>query len=449
MKKNIDYTQGNISKYLVSLATPLIFGNILQEFYNTIDAFVVGRFAGKEEFAAIGIAGTAMNLFLFALVGCCNGFSILFAQAYGQKDMKELRKQHFRALVAGMGCTVLLMFIGIWGMGALLKILRTPASLQGYVSAYLYWIFMSLPATFLYNLFAALLRASGDTKAALYVLAASVVTNLILDFALVAGAKRGISGAALATAITQIISAIICFCYLCKTHKDMVLHREDFDFGIDKIIVSLKIGLITSLHQSSLYLGKMFVQGAVNTGGTEIIAAYTAATRIEGFANSIGGSGSSSTSIITAQNYGAGQKERIEKIFRCSLAWLIGTGLFSALIMFIFAPQTIGLMLGNRDGAAFTEGVRYLRTVAIFYVFCFTGNTFTGYYNGIGKVMLPFLGATGHITIRVIFSWVLFPMLGLNAVALATGIGWGCANCFWGVVRRTTRTKLLARSFKK
>lgn len=435
MKSKIDYTQGNISKYLVSLAAPLIVGNILQEFYNTIDAFVVGRFAGTEEFAAIGIAGTAMNLFIFAIVGCCNGFAILFAQACGQKDMIQLRKQHFRALIAGMGCVVLLMLIGILGMGVLLKILQTPVSLQGYVSTYLYWIFMSLPATFLYNLLAALLRASGDTKAALYVLAASVVTNLILDLILVAGAKCGIRGAALATAITQIISAIICYGYLCRTHNQMVLHKADCDLGLDKIAALLKIGLITSLHQSSLYLGKMFVQGAVNTGGTEVIAAYTAATRIEGFANSIGGSGSSSTSIITAQNYGAGQKERIEKIFRCSLTWLIATGIFSALIMYVFAPQTVRQMLGNSDGIAFSEGVRYLRTVAVFYVFCFTGNTFTGYYNGIGKVLIPFLGATGHIIIRIIFSWILFQKMGLNAVALATGIGWVCANCFWGIVK--------------
>ncbi len=92
-----DYTKGNLSHHLLQLAIPLVFGNILQEFYNTIDAFVVGRFAGQEEFAAIGIAGTVMNLFLFALVGCCTGFSVLFARAYGQADMKELRKQHFSA----------------------------------------------------------------------------------------------------------------------------------------------------------------------------------------------------------------------------------------------------------------------------------------------------------------------------------------------------------------
>ena len=434
MEKKKDFTQGNISAYLVSLAAPLIAGNILQEFYNTIDAFVIGRFAGKEEFAAIGIAGTAMNVFLFALVGCCNGFTILFAQAYGQKNMAEFRAQHFSALIAGMGCTILLMLLGFFGMHPLLGLLQTPSELQNYVAGYLHWIFLSLPAVFLYNLFASLLRASGNTKAALYVLALSVLSNMFLDLLLVAGLHKGIEGAAIATALTQMISALFCFICLRKQQPEMLLKREDCVCKLGKIRKSLKTGLITSLHQSSLHLGKMLVQGAVNTGGTDVIAAYTAATRIEGFVNSIGSSGSTSTSILTAQNYGAGKQERVKKTFRSSLAWLAATGVVTAALLFLLAPQTIALMLGSNSGIAFQEGIKYLQIIALFYIFCYTGNTFTGYYNGIGKVLIPFIGASSHILIRVIFSWLLFPLLGLKAVAFATGIGWIFANCFWSLL---------------
>ena len=149
-----DLTQGSLSRHLVKLALPLVFGNILQEFYNTIDAFVVGRFAGQEEFAAIGVAGTVMNLFLFALVGCCTGFSVLFAHAYGQNDMKDLRCQEVSALAVGFSCTALLMLVGLAGMHPLLSLLQTPDALRGYVAVYLRWIFLSLPAAFLYkNLF--------------------------------------------------------------------------------------------------------------------------------------------------------------------------------------------------------------------------------------------------------------------------------------------------------
>ena len=439
MKKERDFTEGNLSGHLVALAVPLVFGNILQEFYNTIDAFVVGRYAGKEEFAAIGIAGTVMNLFLFALVGCCTGFSVLFAQAYGQKDMGEVRRQHFSALAAGLGCTLFLMLLGIAGMRPLLAVLQTPTELQGYVATYLHWIFLSLPAAFLYNLQASLLRAAGDTKAALYVLAAAVGMNLILDLVLVAGCGRGIEGAAMATALTQLFSAVVCFLYLRVTHPEMLLRREDCHPESVRLRHTLKFGLVSSMHQCSLYLGKMFVQGAVNTGGTEVIAAYTAATRIEGFANSFGTSGSTATSILTAQNYGAGRKERVEQTYHCSLRWLIGLGTVSAVLMLVFAPQAIALMLGAENGIAFDEAVRYLRIVSLFYVFCFTGNTFVGYFDGIGKIQIPFFGATGHITMRVILSWLLFRYMSLDAVALATGLGWVCANTFWGVMRNRIR----------
>lgn len=426
-----ELTQGSLPRHLVRLAVPLVFGNILQEFYNTIDTFVVGRFAGQEEFAAIGIAGTVMNLFLFALVGSCTGFSILFARAYGQNDMRELRRQEVSALAAGLACTGVLMVLGFAGMHPLLTLLHTPAELRGYVAQYLRWIFLSLPAAFLYNLLASLLRSSGDTQAALLVLAAAVGANLGLDMLFVAGLRGGIEGAAAATALTQLFSALVCWAYLRRTHRELRLQKEDCTLTAKRFCTMLKFGLVTSLHQCSLYLGKMFVQGAVNTAGTKIIAAYTAGTRVEGFANSFGSSGSTATSILTAQNYGAGKTDRVEKTFRVSLAGLAALGIVSGAAMFLLAPAASALLLGSAEGTAYTAAVQYLRVVSLFYLFCFTGNTFTGHFGGIGRVMLPFTGALLHISIRVVLSWALFSRLGLPAVAVATGIGWLCGNLFW------------------
>ena len=444
LQKTENLTSGSLPHHLIRLAIPLVFGNILQEFYNTIDAFVVGRFAGREEFAAIGIAGTVMNLFLFALVGCCTGFSVLFAHAYGKKDFEELRNWEKCTLAAGLACTVLLMLIGLAGMHPLLVLLQTPATLQDYVTIYLRWIFISLPAAFLYNLFAALLRSSGDTKAALFVLATAVGANLILDLLFVAELSLGIEGAAIATALTQVFSAFVCFLYLSHTHRELLLRRTDRKLEFSNLCTILKFGLVTSLHQCSLYLGKLFVQGTVNSAGTETIAAYTAGTRIEGFANSFGSSGSTATSILTAQNHGANQKDRVEGTFRCSFRLMALLGTLSGLTMFLLAPHVIALLLGNRDGIAFTAGVHYLQFVSIFYPLCFIGNTFTGYYSGTEKVMLPFIGAVGHISIRVILSWILFRWLGLNAVALATGLGWFCGNAFWGICKYYIRKKAIS-----
>ena len=156
---------------------------------------------------------------------------------------------------------------------------------------------------------------------------------------------------------------------------------------------------VTALHQSSLYTGKLLVQGAVNTGGTDMVSAYTATTRIEGFANSFGDSGSAATSVLVAQNRGAGKEERVKESFRSSLFLMLAMGLAMTLIMYVSASTSVGFMLGTRSGAAFENARDYLKLVALFYTLCFTGNTFAGYFNGIGKVSVPFLGATSHIAL--------------------------------------------------
>lgn len=428
-----DLTVGNIYEHLIHLSIPLILGNILQQFYNTIDAFVVGHFAGAKEFAAIGIAGTVMNLFLFMIVGACTGLSVLFAHCYGLKDYDSLRRQHFTALFTGIGASVFLCILGLLCLNGILILIQTPDELFHYVTVYLHWIFLSLPAAFLYNMYASALRASGDTTASLCILAMSVAANLGFDFLFVGYFSLGIEGAAQATALTQIISAVLCILYLFHFHPELLLRKKDCRLDFSMIKNTLQCSFATAMHQAGLYIGKMLVQGAVNTAGTDVIGAYTAATRIEGFANSFGDSASAATSVIISQNHGSGKKERVRKTFRSSLSLTVSFGLLCSLLLFLSAPATIALMLGSTDGAAFTSGVTYLKIIALFYPLCFSGNSFTGFYNGIGKVFMTLTGAIGQISIRVVLSWLLFGDLQLSAVAFATGIGWIMANVFWGV----------------
>lgn len=435
-----DLTQGNIYHQLVTLSVPLIIGNILQQFYNTIDAFVVGRYAGAEEFAAIGVAGTVMNLFLFLIVGCCTGLSVLFARYYGTGDVPTLRRQHFTALLFGLLFSLLLCGIGLLGMRGLLTLIQTPDAILPYACQYLFWIFLSLPAAFLYNMYAAALRASGDTVAALVILTAAVVSNLLLDLLLVADLHLGIKGAALATALTQLFSALLCICYLLCRHREFLFYRKDCRLDATMLSSTLQCSLATAIHQGSLYIGKMLVQGTVNTGGLESILAYTAATRIEGFANSFGDSCSAATSVIVSQSYGAGKKQRVQEAFHSSIRLTALLGLLSAVILFLSAPLTIRLMLGSSDGSEFSYAVTYLKVVACFYLFCFTGGSFTGLFNGIGKVHLTLAGSTLQITMWVILSWLLFSGMGLSAVAMATGIGWILCNAFWGIYYRISKS---------
>ena len=197
----------------------------------------------------------------------------------------------------------------------------------------------------------------------------------------------------------------------------------------DPLIITLIGGVCEGVG-----LSLVFMRGAT-TGGTDMISAYTATTRIEGFANSFGDSGSAATSVLVAQNRGAGKEERVKESFRSSLFLMLAMGLAVSLIMYVSASTSVGFMLGTRSGAAFENARDYLKLVALFYTLCFTGSTFAGYFNGIGKVSVPFLGATSHIALRVVLSWLLVGKMGLPAVALATGLGWVLVNALWTFVK--------------
>ena len=429
--KNRDLTQGSLSLHLLRLAFPLMLGNILQQMYNTIASLVVNRYAGALEYAATGVSSSVMNLFLFIVFGACTGISVLFSHEYGAGDLAAFRRQHFISLVFGLVATAVISLVSILCLPALLRAIQTPEELFSYTRVYLTIVLASLPAAFLYNLYNALLRSVGSTGAALGVLTLSVGLNLALSLLFVAKLSMGIAGAAWATAIAQTFSAAACFFYLYKAHPALIFTKEDCRMDRELLKRTAHFSFVTAMHQSGLYLGKLLVQGAVNSMGTDLISAYTTTTRIEGFANSAGDSCAAATGVLVAQNLGAKQDERVKKAYKTTLLINAALGLVCTVVLYVFAPQSSAWLLGESSGVAFENAVSYLRTVALFYVLCYTGNAFVGYLDGIGKVTLPLIGACSHISMRALLSWLWIAGMGLNAVALATGIGWIWCNLFW------------------
>lgn len=430
-------TRGSIPPQLVSLALPLIFGNILQQLYNTIDAMVIGRFAGETAFAAIGVAGTVMNLFLFLLSGCCTGISVLFAQQYGSRDLAGFRQEGFLASVFGGLFTLVLSLAALLLLRPLLTLMQTPEDVARLAADYLVVIFGGLLATFFYNLCAAALRSVGDTRSALLALLAAMAANLALDLLFVARLGMGIAGAAWATVLAQLLSVALCLLYLARRYPQLLFRREDrrLDRGLLRRTVSY--GAVSALHQSSLYIGKLLVQGAVNAQGTDTINAFTAATRIEGFANSFGDSGAEAVSVFVAQNTGGGRPERVRRGFFTGMALMIGLGLAMSLTMFVGARASMALMLGEASPAAMDEGMAYLRWISVFYVLCFIGNAYVGLYRGMGWVSVPVIGSVLQQTIRVILAYTLAGPMGLAGVALAIGTGWSAIVLYQTILFRT------------
>ncbi|MBR2521268.1 MAG: MATE family efflux transporter [Oscillospiraceae bacterium] len=416
--------RGNVRKQLITLAVPLLLGSLLQQLYNTADALIVGRYLGAEPFAAIGVSGTVMNLFIFALNGFCVGSGVLFGQLYGADDKPKFRRASFTALSSGACVTLVTSAVSICLMPLILKLLSTPAELRPHCAAYLTVILSGLICTYLYNLFSAMLRAIGDTKASLFFLLMSVLLNLILDFLLIAVLRLAIKAAAAATVASQTVSVICCVIYIMKKYPSLIFLKEDVGFHRDILSSIMKLGTVSALQQCSLYLGKLLVQGAVNPLGTAGIAAYTAATRIEGFASSFGDSCGQSMSIFISQNYGAGNLPRIREGMRKGMGLLAGMGIALSAIMFAFAGILIPIFLKETSPEILKQGCQYLHVVSIFYTLSFLGNGNVGFFRGTGKVLVPFACTTMHLALRVILSYIFVPVYGLGAVALATGIGW-------------------------
>lgn len=419
--------EGNIKKELILLALPLLAGNILQQFYNTADTLIIGRCLDTSAFASAGLSGTIMNLFIFVLNGFCVGVSMLFAKFYGMEDKNQFRREFFLALCAGLCITVSLSALATLFLKPLLAMMQTPSDIFPYCVSYLRIILAGLFATYLYNLLSGILRAVGNSAAALLFLLVSIVLNTMLDILFIAVFHMGISGAAYATVMAQLFSAICCFLYLKKSYPALLCGKADLGFHGALLKQTLCYGIVSALQQSSLYIGKLLVQGSVNTLGTASIASYTATMRVEGVVNAFSDSGSQSISILIAQNFGAGNKKRVHDTFHHGLLLMIAVSILSGLLMFASAPFCMAFLMGTKASAMIRPGISYLQIISIFYVLCYVGNSFVGLFRGTGKVSIPFIATTIHITLRVLCSHLLLGRLGLSAVALATGLGWICA----------------------
>lgn len=226
----------------------------MQQFYNTVDAWVVGRYAGEAEFAAIGISGAVMNLFLFVIVGACTGLSVIFAQLYGEGDLAAFRKEHFMMLLFGLLCTAAVSVLGMICAPWIMRLIRVPAELMKYVRAYLTVVLIGLPAAFLYNLYSALLRAVGRTYAVLLALTAAVCVNLGLDIYFVSGLGMGIRGAAWATVLAQSFSALLCMIYLRAAAPTLLFRAKDCALDRELLGKSARYSAVTGLHQAGLYI---------------------------------------------------------------------------------------------------------------------------------------------------------------------------------------------------
>ena len=423
-----DLTQGPVMRSMLLFAVPMILGNLLQQCYNIADTLIVGQFLGKNALAAVGSSFTLMTFLTSILLGLCMGSGALFSIRFGQRDEAGLREAVCASFVLITSAALLLSGAAFACLDFLRVFLRVPAEVWGFMREYLSVIFCGIAATFLYNYFASLLRALGNSVVPLIFLAVSTVLNIALDLWFVLGLKRGVTGAAEATVIAQYVSGIGIAVYTWFRCPQFRTGPRAISWSCVREIASFSI--LTCVQQSVMNLGILMVQGLVNSFGATVMAAFAAAVKIDAFAYMPVQDCGNAFSTFIAQNYGAQKETRI----RAGLKGAVGASMLfcvavSALVC-CFAHPLMAMFVGEGEAEIIQEGIRYLRIEGAFY--CGIGCLFLlyGLYRALGKPGMSVILTVISLGTRVALAYILsaIPAIGVIGIWWSVPIGWALAD---------------------
>lgn len=425
-----DLTQGPIMKTMLLFALPMILGNLLQQCYNVADTLIVGRFLGPEALAAVGTSFTLMTFLTSILLGLCMGSGACFSIRFGKKDYDGLKESIFTSFLLIAACCLILNVLSFAMTDWILCFLKVPSEIQGLMREYLVIIFSGITAVFIYNFFACLLRAMGNSVAPLLFLAVSAVLNILLDLWFVLKLGRGVAGTAEATVIAQYVSAAGITVYALVMCPMVRIQKKHCQIRRSCLKEIAGFSVLTCVQQSVMNLGILLVQGLVNSFGTTVMAAFAAAVKIDSFAYMPVQDFGNAFSTFIAQNYGAGKKERIRTGIK-------GAILISALFcvaasfgIWIFARQLMLLFMKEGQTAIIAEGIRYLHIEGAFY--CGIGCLFLlyGLYRALGKPGMSVVLTVLSLGTRVILAYVLssVPEFGVAGIWWSVPIGWFLAD---------------------
>lgn len=423
-KKQIDMLNGPLLSKLLMFSLPIMASGILQLLYNAADVIIVGRFAGKEALAAVGTSSTPTHLFVNVCVGLASGVSIIVAQSYGAKNAERVSQAVHTCITLSLIVGVLLTTVGIACCGWILRVTDVPDEVYPLAYKYIFIFLLGMPANMLYNCAAGAVRATGDTKKPLYILIVSGLINVILNVILVKFFLLGVEGVAIATVVSQILSAILIVVVLIKSDDIIRLKISKITLHIPTVKRILAIGVPASIQSTLFTVSNLIINAGVNSFGTIVIAGSAAASNIEGFAYVAMNSISQTSMTFTGQNYGAGKMNRISKIYKlCSLiVFVVGVGVGAG--MYLLGNTLIGIY--NSDPDVIAAGMIKLTYICLPYVFCGFMEVTSGALRGIGKVVGPtIITLVGVCALRVIWMNTVFKFIGtLDCIYISYPVSW-------------------------
>ena len=418
-------TEGNMYGHLLSCAVPLIFGNILQLTYNAVDSIIVSKGVGVVGLGAVSVAEPVSTIIILSISGIGIGASVLMSRYFGAGEDEKVKRALSTTILFGTMASLAVLLLGVIFSRQILRGLNVPADVLEPATSYIRIIFIGCIFTFQYNIMANALRAVGDAKTPVIFVGIASVMNGLMDVLFIFVFRWGVVGAAIATALAEGISAVLCFIYVYRHIPTLQLHRNELVLDRAMLGAILKNGMVTALQQACQPIGKLFIQSVINLQGVYVISAFNAACRIEDFARIPGQSIGHSIMTATAQNRGAGNMERTkEALWKGIILGFIYCPVIAILVYMLREPL-MGLFAPGRGGEEMIAiGVSYLSLKVFMFILPYVTNAIQGYFRGMGQMTITLISTIIQISIRTIMVFLLVPTIGIRGEAWGSALGW-------------------------
>ena len=438
-----DLTHGKITVNMLLFALPLMAGNLLQQLYNIADTWVVGHYIGTDALGAVGAAYALMTFLTSILSGLCMGSGAAISVRYGAGKKNAMRNCVFLSFMF-IAVLAAVLNISVYLLGdSILSFLRVPTETRPLMQDYLVIVYAGIFATFLYNYFASVLRAVGNSTVPLIFLAVSAVLNVALDLLWVAVFPFGVKGAAFATVLSQFLSGIGILIYTLKRFPELVPKKAERTWHKENFRAVLDLSLMTSLQQSIMNFGILLVQGLVNSFGTTVMAAFAAAVKIDTFAYLPVQDFGNAFSVFVAQNHGADNRERIRKGVKSAVLVCAAFCIVISLGVCSFAEPLMKIFIDAKETAVIAVGAEYLKIEGAFYLGIGILFLLYGYFRAVEKPGISVILTVASLGTRVVLAYTLsaVPALGVRGIWMSVPIGWAFADLIGIILYRKTRKK--------
>ena len=426
-------TEGSIGKRIVLFALPIFLGNLFQQMYNTADSLIVGNFLGSNALAAVSSSGSLIFMLIGFLSGVSIGAGVVIARYFGAGDHEDMGLAIHTTVAFGLAASVVMTLIGVLLSPQILRLMSTPEAVMANSVIYLRIYFAGSLGFVMYNIFVGILQAVGDSRHPLYYLIVSSLVNIVLDIAFIDGLGMGVEGAAIATVISQLVSALLCLIQLLRTRECYRLRPSRVRFTPRLLRQIVRMGLPSGLQNSIIAFANLVVQANVNAFGEMAMAGVGAYSKIEGFGFLPITSFTMALTTFVSQNLGADDRQRAAKGARFGVAATVIMAAAVGVGVFILAPQLIATFDSTPEVIRF--GVEKARTSALFFGLLAYSHAMAAILRGAGRAMVPMLVMMLFWCIaRVAFLWVAVPLTqSIQAVYWVYPLTWFCSSAtfFW------------------